>query len=293
MNVRNFRKIDLYQFKEIIPSNEIINTEAILLLVPDKEKRYKVFKDFFIDEGPSWSNKLATINTLYDYRNDINIDEFVYPEELVSVDSNLEGYLMEFVMGSNLSRILRNSKITLEEKIDCLKQISVALNKLKELRKQDEFKDFHIGDIHEDNIIVDTDGKVRFLDMDSSKIGGNMPSPSKYLVNLRKKGIINNKYQLHDYDKNITIPNEETDNYCYSIMLLNMFYQANITLNSIEEINNYLDYLESIGINKSLINIFYNLYTDKTNLDCSEYLDSIDDKFYRAGKKVYEKKKGI
>ena len=121
MKVRNFNKIDFYNFEEIIPDRNSISTEAILLLIPDKEKRYKVFKNFYIDEGASFSNKLATINTLHDCKNDINISEFVYPEELVTVDNNLEGYLMEFVMGNNLSRILKNSIITLDEKINYLK----------------------------------------------------------------------------------------------------------------------------------------------------------------------------
>lgn len=291
MKIRNFNKTDLYNFKEIIPDRNCVSTEAVLLLVPDKEKRYKVFKDFFIDEGPSWSNKLATINTLHDCKNDIGIDEFVYPEELVAVNNNLEGYLMEYIMGVNLSRLLKNQVITMEEKIDLLKQVSYVLKKTKELRNQTDFRDFYIGDIHEDNIIVDKDCKVRFLDMDSSKICGNMPSPSKYLVNLRKKGILNSKYKLNSYDNYIINPNEETDNYCFSIMVLNMIFQGNITLNSIEYINNYLDYLRSNGINKELIDAFYNLYTDKPNVDCSEFLDILDENIYNFNKENYENRK--
>ena len=127
------------------------------------------------------------------------------------------------------------------------------------------------------------------LDMDSAKIGGNLPSPSKYLVNLKKKGILNSKYKLNSYDNEIIDPNEETDNYCFSIMLLNFLYQDNITLNSIEHINNYIDYLSEIGINKELVDIFYNLYTDKPNFNCSYFLDSINEKVY---KKASEYKKG-
>ena len=140
--------------------------------------------------------------------------------------------------------------------------------------------------------MIDVDGKVKFVDMDSSKIGGNIPSASKYLVNLKNKGIINSKYKLDNYANYIIAPNDETDNYCFAIMLLNMLYQENITLNSIEYIYNYLDYLKSMGINKELIDIFYNLYTDKTNLDCSEYLDTLDEKIYKLDKYTYENKKG-
>ena len=289
MKIRNFSKSDLYFFKEIIPDKDCVSVESILLLIPDKENEYKVFKNFIIDEGIYFSNKLATINTLHDCKKEIGINELVYPEELVSVNNKIEGYLMEYIKGINLSKIFKNSKVPLNEKKEYLKQINSILNRIKDLRKNEEFKDFHIGDLHEDNIIVDTNGKIHMLDMDSAKIGGNLPSKSKYLISLRKKEILNNKYKVNNYyDKRIE-PNEETDNFCYTIMVLNLLYQDNISKLSIDNFYNYIDYLNEIGINKELIDIFYNLYTDKPNFNCSYFLDSINEKVY---KKASEYKKG-
>ena len=98
---------------------------------------------------------------------------------------------------------------------------------------------------------------------------------------------------LHTKIKNKAIKaNEETDNYCYSIILLNFLYQDNICKLSLDEFYNYIDYLNSIGINNNLINIFYNLYTNKSNENPVEYLDSLDNNCYKAMKKIYEYKKG-
>ena len=293
MKIKNFSKREYNEFKEL--RVDTINTEALLFLIPSKDrwnKSYKLFKDFYINEGTTFSNKLATINTLHDYKEDINIDELVIPDELCSIDYNIQGYLMDFIRSNNLSRVLLNNKITLEEKINYLKQIGNLLNKLKSLRKNNELKDFYLCDLHEDNIVVDCDGIIRVVDLDSCKIGGNLPSPSKYLVNLRRKSIINDKYKFDNYCDDLIAPNEETDNYCYSIILLNFLYQDNICKLSLDEFYNYIDYLNSIGIDNNLINIFYNLYTNKSNENPVEYLDSLDNNCYKAMKKIYEYKKG-
>ena len=293
MKVKNFSKREYNEFKEL--RVDTINTEALLFLIPSKDrwnKSYKLFKDFYINEGTTFSNKLATINTLHDYKEDINIDELVIPDELCSIDYNIQGYLMNFIRSNNLSRVLINNKITLKEKINYLRQIGNLLNKLKSLRKNNELKDFYLCDLHEDNIVVDCDGIIRVVDLDSCKIGGNLPSPSKYLANLRRKNIINDKYKFDNYCDDLIAPNEETDNYCYSIILLNFLYQDNICKLSLDEFYNYIDYLNSIGIDNNLINIFYNLYTNKSNENPVEYLDSLDNNCYKAMKKIYEYKKG-
>lgn len=292
MKVKNFSKKEYNEFKEL--HVDTIHCEAILYLIPSKDrwnKTYKVFKDFYINEGTSFSNKLSTINTLNNYRNDINIEELIIPNEFCSIDSNLQGYLMDFVRGNNLSKALVNNKITLEEKINYLKQIGNLLKKIKSLRMTEDFKDFYLDDLHEDNIMIDCDGIIKVVDLDSCKIGGNLPSPSKYLVNLKKKGIINNKYKIDNYFSDIISPNEDTDNYCYTIMLLNFLYQDNISKLGLDEFYNYIDYLSRIGIDKNLIDVFYNLYTNKHNENPVEYLDYLDINIYTANKKVYEYKK--
>ena len=45
-----------------------------------------------------------------------------------------------------------------------------------------------------------------------------------------------------------------------------------------------------MGINKELVDIFYNLYTNKSNIDCSEFLDTLNEKIYNLNKYAFEDK---
>ena len=292
MIIKNFSKREFNKMKEL-NTNNFMNTEAQLFLISKKDKwnkKYKLFKKFYNTNGVVFSNKISTINTLIDFRNDINtyINELVMPESFIAIDSKVEGYMMNYINGTNLSNLLYDSKITLREKIDYLKQIGLVLNKMKTLRKIEGIDDFFLGDLHEDNIIVDECGKIHIIDIDSCKIGGNLPSPSLYMAKLKRKKCFNNKYKFNDYCTEIINPNEDTDNYCFAMILLNTLYQGNISSLSLEEFYNYLDYLDYIGIDKNLINVFSNLYTNKKNDNCVNFIDSIDDKAYRASRKVYQ-----
>lgn len=292
MIIKNFSKKE-FDGMEKLSTNKTVNTEAELYLLLQKEnwrKKYKLFKKFYNTSGVIFSNKISTINTLIDFKNDINdyINELTIPESFVSINSKVQGYIMDYINGNNLSKLLYNSKISLKEKIEYLKQVGLVLKKMRTLRNIEDVEDFFLGDLHEDNIIVDEYGKIHIIDMDSCKIGGNLPSPSLYMSRLKRKKCFNNKYKFNDYCTEIINPNEDTDNYCFAMMLLNTLYQDNIASLSLEEFYNYLDYLDYIGIDKNLINIFSNLYTNKKNYNCVDFIDSIDDKAYRASKKVYQ-----
>ena len=292
MIIKDLSKKEFSKMKELNTNNNI-STEANLYLFSSKEKwrkKYKLFKKFYVTDGFVFSNKIATINTLIDFKDCIStyVDELVIPESFISIDSKVEGYIMDYIKGSNLSNLLYDSKISLKEKIDYLKQVGLVLNKMKTLRKIEGIDDFFLGDLHEDNIIVDRNKKIHIIDIDSCKIGGNIPSPSLYMSRLKRKKCFNDKYKFNDFCTHVINPNEDTDNYCFAMMLLNALYQDNIASLSLEDFYNYLDYLNHIGINKELIDIFSNLYTNKKNYNCVDFIDSIDDKAYRASKKVYQ-----
>lgn len=132
-----------------------VNTEAFLYYFSMKKKwivEDKIFKQFFITNGIDFSNKMYTINSLIDYKDEINISELVIPDCLVSINSKIEGYAMNLVNGINLSQIIYNTKISIKDKIDLLKKISDVLIKMENVRKYTSVKDFYIGDIHEENL---------------------------------------------------------------------------------------------------------------------------------------------
>lgn len=270
-----------------------INTEAELYYFNQKNKwikENKILKKFFITNGINFSNKMFTINSLIDYQDEINIESLVIPNCLLSINSQIVGYVMDLIDGYNLSQVLYNPKVTITEKIQILKQIGDILNQMKKIRKFSNIDDFFIGDLHEDNIIINTNGQLKIIDTDSFKILNNMSSPSKYLQNLKRKHIINQKYQLDPINKDIIQPKESTDYYCYCIIVLNTLFQADITKLDMKDFYNYLEYLKKIGINKELIDNFMNIYTNKPNENIGYLLDSIGKEAYQAHNKVFQLK---
>ena len=61
---------------------------------------------------------------------------------------------------------------------------------MENVRKYTSIQDFYIGDIHEENIMVDKNGNVRIIDLDSCKILNNLASPTRYLQSLKRKSIL-------------------------------------------------------------------------------------------------------
>ena len=233
---------------------------------------------------------MYTINSLIDYKDEISINELVIPDCLVSINSTIVGYAMDLIDGFNLSSIIYNSKITIDEKIDILKKFGLVLRKMENVRKYTSIQDFYIGDIHEENIMVDKNGNVRIIDLDSCKILNNLASPTRYLQSLKRKNIINQKYTIDSINPDIITPSEQTDYYCFIILLLNTLYQGNITQLEINEYYKYIEFLQNIGINKELIEQFNNLYNNKPNNNIDYLLDSIGKEAYQARKEVFKMK---
>lgn len=73
-------------------------------------------------------------------------------------------------------------------------------------------------------------------------------------------------------------------------MILNYLYGESINNVDIVRFYDYLNYLESIGVNKELIENFGKILINKDNENPIELLDSItNEQVYKAKKNVYEK----
>ena len=59
-------------------------------------------------------------------------------------------------------------------------------------------------------------------------------------------------------------------------MILNFLYKNYVNNLSLEEYYEYLNYLESIGLNKELVDVFYCIVSNEENKNPSSYLESID-----------------
>ena len=257
-----------------------LNTESELFIVPEKNKwnnNHIILKRFSNTKGDYFGNKLYTINSLINSKDKIGIEEIVFPDKLAIHNKEIIGITMKLINGVNLDYILSNSNYTPTFKKELLIQVGQILNKLKSVRIYNNIKDFFIGDLHEGNFVYNFDTKeINVVDMDSCKINGNKPFPSKYLYRSKITKELSHKYKTTDnlYFPEY-IPDENTDYFCYIMMILNYLSGTVIEKMNYNEYYTYLDYLNSLGYNLELLTIFENVYSNKDNTNPVDYLDTL------------------
>ena len=303
MKTTNISKAKYEKLRKLQLPKNVTNTEGKLLLV-DLNGKQKVFKNLYRLKGPIFANKLYTLEMLNEY-NDILPNEFVIPDSLISVKGEINGFTIPYIRGINLSVILENTDIPNREKINYLKKVGEVLEKLNHVRKYTSLDNVFVNDLHSDNILIDSNKEIKFIDLDSSKISDNKPFPSKYLCEgslishlshskypkYNKDSKVNDKYNYRKgfgfYDAN-----ENTDLYCYIIMILKFLYQSNINIMNITEYYDYINYLGKIGFNNNLINAFLKIVDNCDNENPMNSLNSLNDELIaRASIKVYKKVK--
>ena len=252
----------------------------------------KVLKKLFHQSGTIFANKLFTLEML-DANKDNLPDNFVMPDSLISVDSTIAGFTIPKIYGDNLVDVLVSNDLTNKEKIYYLKKVGETLEQLKNIRRYSDLKDIYINDLHESNFMINHNKKQLYvIDLDSCKIGGNSAFPAKYLT---PKALLNNTPSKYEINEDTSIPgfvtaNENSDLYCYNMMILNFLYGENINNFSVPEFYEYLNYLKYLKVNDEMLNFFDRLVNNNRNRNPVNYLDSLtDEQIYRARKNVYTK----
>ncbi len=282
------------KLKKYDPGKGIINVESELFIMGSKRsgKERKLLKKFFIDEGEYLGMKLLNINTLVYYKHILEqVKELVLPETLAVVGGEIIGDTMPLIENAtNLKVILDNKQITLKEKIEYLKQIGSILIEIDEMK--DFPYEFRLGDLHEANFIVDKENRLRVVDIDSSYISNNEPFHSKYLFLNPLLPDFPHKYKVNDNDD--VIPSRNSDIYCYIMIILNTIAGCNMFKLSTNQFYSYMNYLESIGVNKDLLFVIEKIYHNGENENPLPYLDYlIENEPYQAHHKVYKAKTGL
>ena len=275
-----------------LPKN-IRNTECEVFHFKYRNKD-KVLKKLYCTGGNNFGNKLFTIEALSSNASYIP-DNFILPECLVAIDKKIEAFVMPYIKGNNLSVVLNDDSTDLEEKKYYLKMIGQILEQMSYIRKFTPLTDFYIGDLHEDNLIIDPLKRTIYVaDTDSIKIAGNFSFPSRY---LNSKGLLNNagkKYHLNDDIHCLTdyVVDENTDLYCYAIVILNYLYGEKINNMDIDEFYRYINYLVDLKIDKNLIDCFDRIVSNGNNINPVNFIDTLThEQIGRARKKVYNLKK--
>lgn len=283
-------KTKLNSLEPLILPKDVTSTECELFKYNYYGKE-KLLKKLYRTNGIIFANKLYTIEALNSNKYNIP-SNFIVPEVLVSINKQIEAFTMKYIKGTNLSIILNEPTITYEEKINYLKSIGNILEQMKNIRKYTELKDFYIGDIHEDNFLVDTEKQEIFVaDLDSCKIADNKSFPGRYLTTASLLRYNEIKYSLLDEPDRIADykVTEETDIYCYIIMILNYLYDGRVDRLSIEEFYRFINYLDDIEVNKELIESFEKIVVGAPNVNPVNYLDTLSSKQIAKARKLYQK----
>ncbi len=288
-----FSKNQFKKLNRLDIDNEVTNTEGEIFLFDEKnnwEKELKVLKKMYIDEGEVFGNKLYTITSLMENKDKFADLNLVLPEKMALVGKELIGYTMPYIDGINLATLLKDNRFSEKDKLLYLKQVGELLNKMKNVREYQNMPDFFLNDLHEGNFILDKkDNQIKAVDMDSCKINGNKPAFAKYLAPTLNFAYLGSKYKISDEERmGFYIPDENTDLYCYSIMLLNYFYNGKIRRLENEDFYDYLTYLIDIKFPVKMIDIFSDLYTPNNNSNPYLYLDELPKDFLRADSRVFK-----
>ena len=291
MQIINMSKTKLNSLEPLILPKNVTSTECELFKYPYYGKE-KLLKKLHRTDGIIFANKLYTIEAL-NANKDSRPSNFVLPESLVSINKKIEAFTMKYIKGINLSVILNNPDITYEEKIHYLKSIGRILEQMQNIRKYTNLNNFYLGDIHEDNFLVERDKQeIYIVDLDSCKIAGNKSFPGRYLTNSSLIKYNNTKYQtlsqtddLADYKID-----ENTDIYCYIIIILNYLYDGRVDRLSLDKFYDFINYLEDIKVNIELIECFNKIVVGGNNINPCNYLDTLTPKQVAGARRLYKKK---
>lgn len=289
MKVITLSKRKFENLERIKLSREVLSTESLVFHY-NSQGNEKVIKKLFYQEGEIFANKLYTLEMLSTNKKYLP-ESFCIPEALISVSGHIQGFAIPYIEGVNLADLLIDNNISLDEKKYYLSRVGEILNQLKAIRNCTPLKDIYLCDLHSSNFIANPDNKkLSVVDLDSCKIKGNKSSISRY---LNEFGLLNNvkgKYQFitDGSEPGFVRADENSDLYCYAIMILSFLYGKGVDCLSLVEYYNYLDYLQKIGINTGLIDCFANLVSNKNNSNPGPFVESLDEtQVCRAKRFVY------
>jgi hypothetical protein len=220
------------------------------------------------------------------------IDELIIPDSIVYVDGSIAGFAVPLINNHrNLGALINDRDCPLEKKLGYLVQMGEIIDKVERV---DNFKyKFQFGDLNEFNFIIDNDDRVLAIDLDSSYLGLGEPLEMAYYL-LKNQYIKSLPDKYKTTSSGIVIPSDNTDLYCYNMIILNAIAGENIYKYDIESYYKYLDYIKTLGVPDELLDAFNNIYIPKSNINPKDALRDIncdleEQLSYKTFKKEYLK----
>lgn len=278
MHVINLRIHELRKLKELPIEAGVLNTEALMLILkkrncPDRVMRVFKYLDAQ-DDMEIMSKKLYTVTTLNQLSDYQQIPELVIPDSIIYVNRSIGGFGIPLINNHrNLGALIHDDDISLKEKLPYLEQLGNIIDKVE--RVDSSSNRFQFGDLNEFNFVIDSDDIVKAIDLDSAYLGVGEPlEMAYYLLRNRYVKSLPEKYKCTD--KGIIIPSDNTDLYCYNMILLSALSGENLYRYDIDTYYRYLGYIKRLGLPDEVLQSFYNIYIPKDNINPKESLGDID-----------------
>lgn len=280
MEVLNLRMYNLRKLKELPIERGVFNTEALMLIlkkncIKGTINEDRVFKYLDAQEDEMiMSQKISTVMKLNSKNEYKYIENLVIPDIMVVVNNSIVGFAMPLIRNhKNIGAIINNDKIDTTVKLYYLREIGNIIDKVH--RTEDPSFKLNFGDLNEYNFILDRNKNVKVIDLDSSYTGEAKPlNCAYYLLKNKYLSMVNNKYKTAS--NGIILPTDNTDLYCYNMMILNAISGRSMFKEDIDVYYDYLNYLKSMDIDDNIIDSFSRIYVPVDNSNPKDYLDTID-----------------
>lgn len=229
-------------------------------------------------------NKITTLQDLEEMENELKlVQELLLFKKYISNRKEIIGILIDKGYEIDLQKFL-NETLSFQDLIFVFKNIGCVLEQLDYLRKKEHIlTNFFIGDIHEKNILVNKDTKqIQFIDLDSSKTKNNRAYLTKYLNFPKTFSYVKNNLSFkYPWDVYNFSNNQNTDLYCYMVILLKALFKIDIHLMNLDTFYKQMLDLKEQGLPEPLFQAFFHLYSPVDNINPYQYLDYIPESFER------------
>lgn len=282
----NLRMHQVRGLRELRIPSGVMNTEALMLVLNKKYKtqdgRRMLFKYLDEQDDPEVMDRKTRVLTSLNNSNYKELIDLVIPEYKVIVDNQHAGFAMPLIeRHKNLGKILNDEYLSFEAKKRYLISLGDLIDKVRRIKNENEM---FFGDLNEFNFIIDKEGKIKAIDLDSTYIEGIDIKPARLAYYLLKNpyiASIPDKYKTTE--NGIIIPSENSDLYCYNMIILDTLANERMFKVDMDTYYQYIHYLSTIGIPEELIESFERIYLPKSNINPRHLIEGIPK---RLGKKA-------
>ena len=284
------------KLKELRLSRGVFNTEALMLIL-NKDYRTSdgsrmLFKYLDLQDIPEVMDRKTSLLAYLNNSPYKELDDLIIPEFQMIVDGSLAGFAMPLIENhKNLGAVLHSNKVPFKEKKQLLIKLGNLIDKVDRIKASNKM---FFGDLNEYNFILNSDNQLKAIDLDSSYVEGiDKVTPPSLAYYLLKNDLLNDlpdKYKRNE--EGIIIPNMDTDLYSYNMIILDVISNNRMFAEDFDVFYRYLYFLDSLGVDSSLLESFMAVYSNRNNINPRMLLENLDDNFtHKSSFKQFQKRR--